>query len=61
MSKEPQAPLGGMFGKENFGHLTDIEDPMEEDIDVPEGSQAEKIPISMKNLAGLILLISFMS
>ena len=61
MSKEPQAPLGGMFGKENFGHLADIEDPMEEDIDVPEGSQAEKIPISMKNLAGLILLISFMS
>ena len=39
MSKEPQAPLGGMFGKENFGHLADIEYPMEEDIDVPEGSQ----------------------
>ena len=50
-----------MFGKEHFRHLVDIEDPMEEDIDVPEGIQAEKIPISMKNLAGLILLISFMS
>ena len=33
-------PLGGMFGKEHFGHLADIEDPMEEDIDVPEESQA---------------------
>ena len=61
MSKEPQPPLGGMFGNVNFGHLADIEDPMEEDIDGSEGSQAEKIPISMKNLAGLILLISFMS
>ena len=61
MSKNPQAPLGGMFGKENFEHLANIEDPMEEDIDVSEGSQVEKIPISMKNLAGLILLISFMS
>jgi len=40
MSKEPQPPLGGMFGKEHFGHLADIEDPMEEDIDVPEESQA---------------------
>ena len=60
MKQKPQS-LGGMFGKENFGHLADIEYPMEEDIDVPEGSQAEKIPISMKNLAGLILLISFMS
>ena len=34
MSKEPQAPLGWMFGNENFRHLADIEDPMEEDIDV---------------------------
>ena len=40
MSKEPQPPLGGMFGKEQFGHLADIEDPMEEDIDVLEESQA---------------------
>ena len=60
MSKKPQPPLV-RFGNEHFGHLADIEDPMEEDIDVPEGSQAEKIPISMKNLASLILLISFMS
>ena len=42
MSKEPQPPLGGMFQKEHFGHLADIEDPMEEDIDVPEESQAQK-------------------
>ena len=40
MSKTPQPPLGEMFGKAHFGHLTDIEKPMEEDIDVPEGSQA---------------------
>ena len=36
MSKEPQLPLGGMFGKENFWHFADIEGPMEEDIDVLE-------------------------
>ena len=36
MSKEPQPPLGGMFGNEHFEHLVDIEDPMEEDIDVLE-------------------------
>ena len=36
MSKEPQPPLGGMFGKEYFGHLADIEEPMEEDIDFHE-------------------------
>ena len=41
MSKETQVPpLWGMFGKEHFGHLADIEDPMEEDIDVSEESQA---------------------
>jgi hypothetical protein len=40
MSKEPQPPLGGVFGKEHFGDLADIEDPMEEDIDVPEEIQA---------------------
>ena len=60
MSKEPQPPLGGILGDEHFGHLADIEDTMEEDIDIPGGSQARKIPISMKHLAGLILLISFM-
>ena len=42
MSKEPQPPLGVMFGKEHFGHLADMEDPMEEDIDVPEENQAPK-------------------
>ena len=40
MSKEPQPPLGGMFGNEHFGHLANIEDPMEEEIDVPEEIQA---------------------
>ena len=60
ISKEPQPPLEWMFRKENCGHLADIEDPMEEDIDVPKEKQAQKIPISMKNWAGLILLISFM-
>ena len=58
MSKEPQPPLGGIFGNNHFGHLKDIEEPMEEDITVPQGSQAQKIPIL---IASLILLISFMS
>ena len=40
MSKEPQPLLGGMFANEKFGHLTDIEYPMEEDIDVHEEIQA---------------------
>ena len=39
VSKEPQPPLGGMFGKDHFGHLADIEDPMEEDIDISEEIQ----------------------
>ena len=38
MSKEPQSPLGGMFRKGIFGHFVYTEDPMEEDIDVPEES-----------------------
>ena len=61
MSQELQPHLEGMFGKEVFGHLTHIEDPMEEDIDVPEERQAQKIPISMNNLASMILWICFMS
>ena len=56
MSKEPQPPLGGMFGKEHFEHLADIENPMEEDINVPEEIQAQKIPISMKKLACMIFV-----
>ena len=36
MSKDPQPPLGGMFLKDKFEHLADIEDPMEQDIDVFE-------------------------
>ena len=40
MSKEPQPPLGGVFGKYHFRHLADIEDPMEKDIAVREERQA---------------------
>ena len=40
MSKEPQPPLEGMFGNEQFGHLAHTEVPMEEDIDVPKERQA---------------------
>ena len=39
MSKEPQTTLGGMFGKDHFGHLANLEDPMEEEIDVSEEIQ----------------------
>ena len=61
MLKEVQPLLGGMFVEEHFGHLEDIEDLIEEDIDVPQEIQAQKIPISMKNLAYMIMLVSFMS
>ena len=40
MSKEPQPPLWGIFGKKHFRHLADIEESMKEDIDVSEESQA---------------------
>ena len=40
MSKEPEPPLGGMLGNEHFGHLADVEDPMEKDIDICEEIQA---------------------
>jgi hypothetical protein len=33
MSKEPQVPLGGMIGKDHFGELVDIKDPMKEQND----------------------------
>ena len=39
MSKEPQPPLARMFGKKKFRYLANIEDPMEEEIDVPEEIQ----------------------
>ena len=29
LSKEPQVPLGGMIGKDHFGELEDIKEPME--------------------------------
>ena len=34
------ANLRSVFGNEHFGDLANIEDPMEEDIDVPEEIQA---------------------
>ena len=40
--------------KEHFGHLIDIEYPMEEGIDVHEERKAQKIPISMKNFNFMI-------
>ena len=40
MFKETQPPLGCIFGKEHFGHLEYIKNPMEEGIDVPEEIQA---------------------
>ena len=39
MLKELQPLLRGMFVEEHFGHLEDIEDLMEEDIDVHEEIQ----------------------
>ena len=36
MSKEPQVPLGWMIGKDHFGELADIKDPMEEHNDTME-------------------------
>ena len=38
MPKEPQPPLGGMIGNEHFGHLADIEDPMEEEISLKKAN-----------------------
>ena len=61
MLKELQPLLGGMFVEHHFGHIEHMEYLMEEDIDVPEEVQAQKIPISMMNLACMILLVSFMS
>ena len=61
MSKESEPPLGEMSRKDHLGNLADIEDLMEEDIDVHEEIQVRKIPISMKNLACMILLINLMS
>ena len=61
MLKELQPLLGWMFVEGHFGHLEDLEDLMEDDIDVHEEIQAHKIPISIKNLACMILLVSFIS
>jgi hypothetical protein len=36
LSKEPQVPLGGMIGKDHFGELEDIKEPMEEQNDTME-------------------------
>ena len=40
MSKEPQTPLKGMFGNDHFGHFAEVEEPMEENNEVQEESQA---------------------
>jgi hypothetical protein len=36
LSNEPQVPLGGMIGKDHFGKLVDIKEPMEERNDTME-------------------------
>jgi hypothetical protein len=36
LSKEPQVPLGGIIGKDHFGELADIKEPMEEHNDTME-------------------------
>jgi hypothetical protein len=36
MSKKPQVTLGGLNGKDHFGELADIKDPMEEKNDTME-------------------------
>ena len=61
MSKEPQPPLGGMFGKEHFGHLAYIKGPMKMTLMSMRKDKLQKSPVSMKNLACMILLISLMS
>ena len=40
VSKEPQPPLKGLFGKNYFGQLVEIEDPMEDHTEVPQEIQA---------------------
>ena len=42
MLKDLQPLLGGMFVDEHFGHLEDLEDLLEEDIDAHEEIQAHK-------------------
>ena len=39
MSKEPQPPLKGIFGNDNFGNFAEVEEPMEETNEVQEESQ----------------------
>jgi hypothetical protein len=36
LSKEPQVPLGGVIGKDHFGELANIKEPMEEQNDTME-------------------------
>ena len=42
MSKYPQPPLKGMIGNYHFGHFAEVEDPMVENNEVQEESQAVK-------------------
>jgi hypothetical protein len=37
LSKEPQVPLGGMIGKDHFGKLADIKEPMKKQNETMEG------------------------
>ena len=42
LSKEPQVPLGGMIGKDHFGELAYIKEPMEEQNDTMEAQNDVK-------------------
>jgi hypothetical protein len=64
MSKEPQPPLKGLFGKDHFGQLADIKDPMEEKNDPMEAQndvqENDDVPIEDDEFGiYMILLISF--
>ena len=48
-----------MFGKEHYGNIAYIEDQIEEEIDVPEERQANKFPISMRNLFYMMIVDYF--
>jgi hypothetical protein len=62
LSKEPQVPLGGMIGKDHFGELADIKEPMEEQMTQWKHKMTSKKKMMclliMMNLGYMILLIS---
>jgi hypothetical protein len=51
LSKEPQVPLGGIFGKDHFGELVDIKELMEEQNDTMEAQNGveEDDNVSVEN------------